>query len=264
MIVLADVRVAVGTAAGLVGQPQEAGEGGRELSRGRFDRDELAVLHVGVEPAQRHGKFWVVLRGGQRVAHLLSDVLVGHGAVALDGGGVGVVRGEERAVGDDHADLQGGRVDPLAAADQRIGEEVRHDLLMAAPVSMGARLLRGEGESFADACPVESRQPCGDRAHAVLGAAHRDAALLLRRAVTRGGTAGVDPVEHPLRFAGPLLRPAALEVGQVGGEDLIDERALLRSGRAHRAGDPVHGRGDDLPSGQGAEHPGHGVDEPAA
>src|SRR5699024_3735706 len=53
VIVLADGRVAVGTAAGLVGQPQEAGEGGRELSRGRFDRDELAVLHVGVEPAQR-------------------------------------------------------------------------------------------------------------------------------------------------------------------------------------------------------------------
>src|SRR5699024_3656939 len=106
-------------------------------------------------------------------------------------------------------------------------------------VALGASLLRGDGESLADAGAVEAGKAGGERAHAVLAAAHGDVTVLLRHVVTARRALRVETVQHLLRLTGPLLWSAVLQVGQVGGEDLVDLGALLGTRRRHRAPDPV-------------------------
>src|SRR5699024_4116991 len=82
-----------------------------------------------------------------------------------------------------------------------------------------------------DAGAVEAGQIRGERAHAVLAATHGDMTVLLRRAVTARGAPWVQPVQHLLRLVGPFPRTAVLQVGQVGGGDLVDLGALRGPGR---------------------------------
>src|SRR5699024_11513638 len=87
--------------------------------------------------------------------------------------------------------------------------------------------------------------------------------VLLRRAVTARGAPWVQPVQHLLRLVGPFPRTAVLQVGQVGGEDLVDLGALRGARRRHRAPDAVGGGGYETHAGQTVEHYRHGT-EPTA
>ena len=189
------------------------------------------MVEVGVELTDREGEAGVLLGLGC-AEHLLAHMVVGHGPESFDQGGVGVRGGEEGAVGDDDPDIERRGVDAVAAADQRVGEEVGHDLLVPAPVPLGAGALGRDVESLADPSAVDAGDEGGDPRHPVVGAPHRHVPLPLRGLVARGGTGRVEGVEDPRRLVAPLLRPAPFELGEPGGEDRIDLSTLLRGRRA--------------------------------
>ena len=190
-------------------------------------------------------------------------MVVGHCAETLDERGVGVGGGEERAIGDDDADVKRGRVDTVTATDQRIGEEVGHDLLMPTTVALGAGALGGDVEALADPRAVDPGDQSGDPRHPVVGASHGHVPLLLRGLVSRGRTGRVEGMEDPRRLVTPLLRPTAFELGEPGGEDLVDLSALLRGRRAEHRADPVGRLREHARGGERRHHPGHAAHETA-
>ena len=262
MVELSDARLAVRRPAGLVGEAEEVGEAGGEGAGAGLDRDELTVLAVLVERAQREEDVGVLAL--HRTQHLLADVLVGHDAEALDGGGVRMGGGEQRTVGDDHPDVDGGEVAALAAVEQGVGEEVRHDLLVTAAVAARAGPLRGDRQGLADPGGVEPGEVGRQRRHPVASPAHGDAAFATCLAVPCRRPVGIERMQHPRGLIAPLPGGAVLEVRQMRGEDLVDLFALLGRGRTHR---PAHlmARGGDGPAvGESGEHSRHRVHQTAA
>ncbi|WNN96472.1 hypothetical protein [Brachybacterium sp. GU-2] len=241
---------------------EEAAEAGGERPRPGLGGDELAFLPVRVEHAQREDDLGI--RVLERAQHLLADVLVRDRAESFHGRGVGMAGREQGAVGDDHADVDHGQLASLAAAEDRVGEEIGHDLLVTAPVAVGPRPLGGHRQRLADPRGVEAGQMRGQGRHAVPSAAYGDAALPSRHAVTRGRTLGVQRVEDPRGLVAPFPRSAVFEVREMRAEDPVHLLPLRGGRRPHRAPHLVAGGGHRPPLGEGPEHTGHRADEPPA
>ena len=259
---LPDARFAVRCPAGLVGEAEEVTETAREPPRSGLGRDELTVLAVLVERAQREEDVGVL--GLHRAQHLLADVLVGHGAEPFDRGGVRMGGGEQRTVGEDHPDVDGREVAALAAVEQDVDEEIRHDLLVTAAIAAGPRPLRGDREGLADPGGVEPGEVGRQGRHPMASSPHGDAALATCFAMPRRRALGIERMQHPCRLIGPLPGGAVLEVRQVRGEDLVDLSTLLRRGGAHRPAHLMAGGRDGPAVGESSEHARHRGHQPPA
>ena len=231
-----------------------------ERSCRRLDGDEIADVDIGIQTPERESELGVVL-GLRGAEHLLARVLVGHGAEALDQRRIGMSGREQRTVRDHDADVEGGRVDAVRAPDQRVGEEVGHDLLVPATIALRTGALRRDAEPLADPGPVDPGDEGGDLCHPVIGAAHSHVTILLRGVMPCGGSLGVQGMEDLRGLIAPLQRPAPLESGEPGGEDLVDLAALLGGRRAHDGADLVGGLRDHPRVGQRCQHPGHAADQ---
>ena len=269
VVELADRGIAVRGPARLVAPSEQLRHPGWECTTSRFGGDELTGAPCVVQAPQCHGDGSasravgvMSIVGGfgalDRRQHLLPDVLVRHGAVALDGGGISVAGSEQGAVGDDHSDVDTAQVGAVEPAQEQVREQCDHDRLVSTTVPGSTQPLCFQRELLADAGGVDGWQDCVDLRHAVLPATHRHARLLRRPCMTLRLARGVEGVQGALRGSGPLVRPARLEAAEVTGEHGVDLRSDLRRGDRQSARDSMGDLRGDATRGQSAQHPRHG------
>src|SRR5699024_7843772 len=154
VVALPDRRIAERASTYQIAPAQETGQGRREDLRLRFDGHQLAAGRVGVQASQHRadrrpiGAVAVLLRGpggAQRGAQPLPDRPGRDRTASLDLRDLAIIGGEQGAVGDDQADIEGGRVHLVVTAEDGVDQDVGHDRLVAAPVAVGAQPLRLEG-----------------------------------------------------------------------------------------------------------------------
>src|SRR5699024_5970692 len=129
VVALPDRRIAERASTAQIAPAQETGQGRREDLRLRFDGHQLAAGRGGVHVAQHRadrrpiGDVAVLLRGlgvAQRGAQLLPDRLGRDRTVSLDLRDLAIIGGEQGAVGDDQADIEGGRVHLVVTAEDGV------------------------------------------------------------------------------------------------------------------------------------------------
>ena len=201
-------------------------------------------------------------QGSEHSAQLFAHSLGRHAPVSLDPGEIPVAGMEERTVGDDDADVEGGGLHAVLATDQGVHEGVCLDRLVAATVTGGAESLGLMREALPDQRRVERAHVGGDGGHPVLTAAHGDVAFPPGLLV-----APLLPVRIRGRDDGgggviPGLGSGPVERRETAGELSICLETLLGRERGEGAGGGVGDGAGDLRGGQRREHLGHVRDQP--
>jgi hypothetical protein len=171
------------------------------------------------------------------------------------------IRAEQGAIGDDHADLEGDRRRPVAGAQERIDERIRHRGPMAPTVPGGASALGLAGEEPMDLLGIESLEACGERRHPVLTGRHRDMAVLPRPPMTQGAALGIELAGDGRDRVLPAPGAGTVELRQVLAEDPVHLASEVRLQHRDGIGDGIGLVPGDLPGGERGHGPRERLDQ---
>ena len=226
---------------------------------------------MGVETPQHHAHgvavgtegiaLSVLGRGGAR-AELLADGLCRHGAVSLEVRDVPRVGAEQRAVGDDHADLEGdGRGGAVRGTEHGVDQRIRHRSPVAVAVAGGAAALGLAVQAAVELLGVEGREPCREGRHPVLTGGHGDVPVPVRPSVPERGPFGIELPGDGRHGVAPAAGARAVHLRQALAEDPVHLSGEVRVQHGGGIGDGVCGISGQAPVGERGHGPRERLDQ---